>query len=538
VRRLSIDPITRLEGHGRIDLFLDDEGRLADCYLVVPELRGFEKFLEGRPVEELPRITTRICGVCPEAHHAASVKAVEAVYGITPPPAAQRLRELQYNAFVAGDHATHFYALGGPDFIVGPDAPPAERNLLGVIRKVGPALAGQVVAMRAHCHEVAELLGGRRVHPVGMVPGGQSVAATAGMQARLREIGDALVEFALQTQTIFADLVLGNPAYLELIRSEAYRDETHYMSLVDDDDRVAHYDGHLRVVGPDGALMARFSPASYLDHLAEHVEPWSYLKFPYLKAVGWPGMRDGPDSGVYRVGPLGMLNGATGMQTLRAQAEYEKLYETLGGAPVHHTLAFHWARIIEMLQAAELVARLSRHEDLTDPRVRITPESTPRQGVGCVEAPRGVLIHHYVTNEHGIIERANLLVGTNHNHGGLQLSVRRAAEALIRGGEVPAEPVLNQIEMAFRAYDPCLACATHALPGTLPLPLHVHGPDGRRRQTIRRSPGGRGVPAGSVEVEVAVERRGDMSRTSNSAVASDSAVATDSEGTENPEVNR
>ncbi len=500
MRRLSIDPITRLEGHGRIDLFLDDEGRLADCYLVVPELRGFEKFLEGRPVEELPRITPRICGVCPEAHHAASVKAVEAVYGITPPPAAQRLRALQYNAFVAGDHATHFYALGGPDFIVGPDAPPAERNLLGVIRKVGPALAKQVVAMRDHCHEVAERLGGRRVHPVGMVPGGQSVAATSETQARLREIGDALVEFALQTQTIFAEHVLGNPAYVDLIRSEAYRHETYYLSLVDEQDRVTHYDGQLRVIGPDGALVDRFAPERYLDHLAEHVEPWSYMKFPYLKRVGWQGLQDGAGSGLYRVGPLGMLNGAVGMQTLRAQAEYEKLYETLGGAPAHHTLAFHWARIIEMLQAAELVARLARHEELTDPRVRVPVESTPREGVGCVEAPRGVLIHHYVTDREGFVERANLLVGTNHNHGGLQLSVRRAAEALIEGGEVPPEPVLNQIEMAFRAYDPCLACATHALPGALPLPIHVIEPDGRRRHTIRRSPGGRGVPAGAVEV--------------------------------------
>ncbi len=501
MKRLSIDPITRLEGHGRIDLFLDDDGHLADCYLVIPELRGFEKFLEGRPVEELPRITPRICGVCPEAHHAASAKAVDAVYGVTIPPAARLIRQLQYNAFVAGDHATHFYALGGPDFIVGPDAPPAERNLLGVVKKVGAALATKVVAMRARSHEVAQMLGGRRVHPVGMMPGGQARAVTPEMQSRLQEIGEFLVEFALETQTIFADIVLGNPAYVDLIRSEAYRNETYYMSLVDADDRVEHYDGHLRVVGPDGALVARFDPADYLEHIAEHVEPWTYMKFPFLRKVGWAGMADGPGSGVYRVGPLGMLNAAQGMQTLRAQAEYEKLYETLGGTPVHHTLAFHWARIIEMLQAAELVQRLSRDEALTEPVVRVVPDRTPTEGVGCVEAPRGVLLHHYVTDANGMVERANLIVGTNHNYGALQLSVRRAAEGLIQGGDVPPEPVLNQIEMAFRAYDPCLACATHALPGALPLPVHVHEPGGERRCTIRRSLGGRGVPAGAVEVE-------------------------------------
>lgn len=501
MNRITIDPITRLEGHGRIDLFLDEDGNLSDCSLVVPELRGFEKFLEGRPVEELPRITPRICGVCPEAHHAASAKAVDAVFGVTPPPAAQVIRRLQYSAFVAGDHATHFYALGGPDFIVGPDAPPAERNLLGVVRKVGPALAKKVVGMRGLAHEVAELLGGRRVHPVGMLAGGQSARVSEETAARLRVIGDAMTEFALETQEIFAQVVLGNPAYLEMIRSAGYRNETYYMALVDDEDRVEDYDGALRVVGPDGALHARFDPADYLAHLAEHVEPWTYMKFPYLRTPGWQGLTDGSGSGLYRVGPLGMLNAAVGMQTPRAQVHFEKMFETLGGQPVHETLAFHWARIIEMLQASEMVQRLSRDERLTEPVVRALPERTPREGVGCVEAPRGVLIHHYVTDSEGRVERANLIVGTNHNHGPLQLSVKRAAEALIRAGEVPAEPVLNRVEMAFRAYDPCLACATHALPGALPVPLHVVNPDGTRRCTLRRSAGGRGVPAGAVEVE-------------------------------------
>ncbi|MFH2006218.1 MAG: Ni/Fe hydrogenase subunit alpha [bacterium] len=490
MKRISIDPITRLEGHGRIDLFLDDDGRLEDCVLIIPELRGFEKFMEGRPVEELPRITSRICGVCPEAHSTASAKAVDAVYQVAIPETAELIRRLQYNAFSAGDHATHFYALGGPDFILGPDAPPAERNLLGVIKKVGVELAGKVIDMRKNAHEVAEMLGGRRVHPVGMVAGGQSKAVTAEMQQRLVEIGEYLVAFSRQTQDIFAEIVLGNPTYVELIRSDAYRNDTYYMALVNEDNKVDVYDGHLRVVGPTGAEHCRFHPRDYLEHLAEHVEPWSYLKFPFLKQVGWHGLTDGATSGVYRVGPLGMLNASEGMQTPLAQAEYDKLFETLGGRPAHATLAYHWARIIEMLQCSELMLEHARDPRLTDPKVREIPTATPREGVGCVEAPRGILIHHYQTDSQGLIRRANLIVGTNHNHAAIQLSVKKAAQALIDGNPAPAEPLLNQIEMAFRAYDPCFACATHALPGRLPLTVNLYGPTRKLCQTITRLPDG------------------------------------------------
>ncbi len=490
MKKISIDPITRLEGHGRIDLFQDDEGNVQECYLIIPELRGFEKFLEGRPVEELPRITCRICGVCPEAHSTCSAKAVDAVYGAKLPPTAELIRRLQYNAFSAGDHATHFYALGGPDFILGPDAPPSERNLLGVIKKVGAELAGKVIEMRKQAHEVAEMLGGRRVHPVGMVAGGQSRAVTPEMQKRLVEIADYLVAFSQTTQDIFADIVLGNSDYVSLITGDAYRNETYYMALVNEQDQVDVYDGHLRVVAPDGTLVSRFHPREYLDHVAEKVEPWSYLKFPYLKQVGWKGIVDGADSGVYRVGPLGMLNAAKGMQTPLAQAEYEKFYDTLGGKPVHATLAYHWARIIEMLQCAELVQQHARDERLTDPHVRDVPQETPSEGVGCVEAPRGILLHHYQTDEAGLIRQANLIVGTNHNHAPIQLSVKRAAQAIIQANPDPAEPLLNQVEMAFRAYDPCFACATHALPGQLPLTIQIFGPGAELQRRITRLPNG------------------------------------------------
>lgn len=489
MKRVVIEPITRLEGHGRIDLFLDDGGRVERAFLMIPELRGFEKFLEGRPIEEVARITTRICGVCPEAHHMAAAKAVDAVFGVTIPAAAEVIRRLQYNAFVAGDHATHFYALGGPDFIVGPDAPPAERNLLGVVKKVGAELGRKVIRMRREAHEVAELLGGRRINAVGMMPGGVSRAVTDETRRRLIDIGDYMVEFALLTQQIFADVVLANPTYVSLIQSDTYRSETYYMALVDDDERLDHTGHRLRVIDPNGRLVGRWSPASYARHIAERVEGWSYLKVPYLKKVGWRGLTDGVDSGLYRVGPLAMLNASRGMKTPLAQREHDRFYGVLGPKPVHATLAYHWARIIEMLQCAEIVAQLARDERLTDPTVRVVPTGAPSEGVGCVEAPRGILLHHYTTDAQGMITSANLMVGTNHNYGPIQLSVAGAAKSLIVGGDGPAEPLLNQIEMAFRAYDPCFACATHALPGTMGLGVDIRGADGTLLRSVTRESG-------------------------------------------------
>ena len=486
MRRISIDPITRLEGHGRIDIFLDDFGDVDECYLVIPEIRGFEKFVEGRPIEELPRITSRICGVCPEAHHTASAKAVDAAYAVEIPEAAEIIRRLQYNAFVAGDHATHFFALGGPDFVIGPFAPPAERNLIGVIRKVGLELAKKVIRIRKEAHEVSEMLGGKRIHPVGMIAGGQSKAVTREMQERLVEIAGFMVEFSMLTQKIFAETVLANKYYVDLILSNAFSNRTYYMSLVNEKNQPDLYDGEIRVVDPDGRQFCKYRASDYLSHIAEHVEPWTYLKFPFLKEVGWKGFEDGRASGIYRVAPLGMLNAAECMQTPLAQAEYEKMYETLGGRPVHATLAYHWARIIEMLQCSELALRHARDERITDPEVRVIPTRTPHEGIGVVEAPRGILIHHYEADEKGIVQRANLIVGTTNNHAPIQLSVKKAAQRLLGGGKEPREALLNMIEMAFRAYDPCLACATHSLPGEMAMEVKIHGPDRKLLHTLRR----------------------------------------------------
>lgn len=470
--RISIDPITRLEGHGKIEIFLDEQGNVANCYFQVPELRGFEVFCIGRPVEEMPFLTSRICGVCPEAHLMAAAKACDAVYQVEVPPAGKKLRELLYMAFYVTDHTTHFYALGGPDFVVGPDAPAAERNILGVIAKVGLEIGGQVIDARKRSHAVIEMIGGRTVHPVAAIPGGMSHPITEEQRQQIIEIARKNVEFGQLTISLFHDVVLKNTEYVELITSPGYTQRTYYMGLVDENNHVNFYDGKVRVVDPDGVEHCKYAPHEYREYIAEHVEPWSYLKFPYLRKVGWKGFVDGKDSGVYCATPLSRLNAADGMATPLAQAEYERMYETLGGKPVHHTLATHWARVIEIQYAAERMLELAQDPEVASPEVRVIPKATPSEGVGIVEAPRGTLTHHYITDENGILQRANLIVGTTNNNAPISISIRKAAQALIRNGNV-SDGILNRIEMAFRAYDPCLSCATHSLPGQMPLELVV-----------------------------------------------------------------
>jgi len=486
MKHIKIDPITRLEGHGKIDIFLDENGEVANTYFQIPELRGFEQFCVGRPVEELPRITTRICGVCPEAHHLASAKACDAVFQVDPPPTAKKLRQLLYNVFFAGDHTTHFYALGGPDFIVGPTAPAAERNILGVVRKVGLEVGGRVIEMRKRTQEVLKVLGGKQTHQVTSLPGGVSKGITAEEAAVIQQHCRWFVEFGKFTIQAFHDIVLKNQAYVDLILSEAFSHRTYYMGLVDDNNRVNFYDGKVRVVDPDGKEFARYSPAEYLDHISEHVEPWTYLKFPFLKKVGWKGLVDGKESGVYRATPLSRLNAADRMPTPLAQAEYEAMFTTLGGKPVHATLATHWARVIELLGAAEMALDLAQDPEITGTQIRTIPTRVPTEGVGTVEAPRGTLTHHYVTDEKGIVKKVNLIVGTTNNYAPISLSIGKAARGLIRKGSEVTEGTLNMIEMAFRAYDPCFGCATHALPGRQPFVVRIRDANGEILQEITR----------------------------------------------------
>jgi len=484
--KIMIDPITRLEGHGKIAIFLDHEGEVANAYLQIPELRGFEKFCEGRPAEDMPQIMQRICGVCPEAHHLASTKALDNLFRVEPTAAARKIRELLYSAFFVTDHTTHFYILAGPDFIMGPESPAAERNILGVIGKVGVELGKKVIQTRQQNHWVIQTIGGRGIHPVFGLPGGVSKAVSEEDRAKIEEIALQAVDFGRMTLKIFEDLVLKNKEYLDMVLSDAYTHRTYYMGLVDENNKVNFYDGKVRIVDPQGKEFARYAPPEYLEHLAERVEPWTYLKFPYLKKVGWNGFTDGEKSGIYRATPLSRLNVADGMATPLAQEEYEKMYATLGGKPVHHTLATHWARLIELLYAAERMLELSRDPEITDPHIRNIPSETPVEGVGIVEAPRGTLTHHYVTDEKGLIKKCNLIVGTTNNYAAICMTVKKAAEGVIRKGKEITEGLLNRIELAWRAYDPCMGCATHALPGEMPLEITVYDADGTALEVVNR----------------------------------------------------
>jgi len=476
-QRITIDPVTRLEGHGKIEVVLDDGGEVERAYFQVPELRGFEKFVQGRPVEEMPQITSRICGVCPTAHHMAATKALDAVYHVVPPEAAKKIRELVYCTFMVEDHALHFYYLGGPDFVLGPDAPPAQRNILGVIQTVGVENAKRVISMRRRLRELIALVGGKPVHPAFGLPGGVAKRFTSDMQKQFQEVAEDAVTFATFTLHIFNDVVLGRREYLDLITSDDYTHRTFYMGMVDEKNRINFYGGDIRVVAPDGKEWKKFDASDYAEVIAEHVEPWSYAKFCYLKSLGWKGFTDGTDTSIYSVAPLARLNAADGMATPLAQKEYERYFTALGGKPVHHTLANHWARLVELLYAAERMRELAHDDKLLDPEYRVLPTATPSEGIGVVEAPRGTLIHHYQTDGCGVVQRANLIVATQNNSARIALSVDKAAKGLIHGGDVP-EGVLNKIEMAFRAYDPCNACATHALPGETPLRLTVRNSEG------------------------------------------------------------
>jgi F420-non-reducing hydrogenase large subunit len=465
--------MTRLEGHGKIDILLDDQGNVDDAYLQVVELRGFEKFCEGRPVEEMPRITPKICGVCPGAHHMAAAKACDAVYGVTIPDAARKLRELFLNAHIVHSHLLHFFALAAPDFVVGADASPARRNLLGLIDKVGLDFGQDVLRNRGFAQRIQGIIAGHPIHPVAALPGGMAKPLSESERDEIETMAKSLVELAEEALALFENEVLGNPANADTIASDTYYHETHYAGLVDEQGRVNFYDGRVRVIDPQGKEVALFDPTDYLDHLAEQVVPWSYLKLPYLKNVGWKGLTDGEDSGVYRVNSLARLNVAKAMATPKAHEAFERFYAYFGQGPVHHTLAYHWARLIECLYCAEETLAISCLPEITSPDVRTIPNATPSTGVGVVEAARGTLYHHYETDSRGMMKSVNLIVATVQNNAAMNMSVKKAAQALITGGQV-SEGLLDRVEMAFRAYDPCLACASHALPGRMPLQVTIH----------------------------------------------------------------
>jgi F420-non-reducing hydrogenase large subunit len=483
-RTITIDPVTRLEGHARIEIVLDDAGNVERAYYQVPEVRGFEAFCLGRPVEEMPQITSRICGVCPTAHHTASSKALDDLFGVTPPPAARAIREMVYHAFMLEDHALHVYFLGGPDLLLGPEEPPETRNFLGVMRNLGPSEAHRVISIRRRLREIIAIAGGRAIHPAMGLPGGVSRGISADELAEIRRTAHDAVAFALDTLRMFRENVVRNPSLWEMMTSEVYSHRTYYMGMVDQANRLSFCDGDIRVMDPSGRECERFAPQAYSGHIAQRREPWTYAKFCYLKSVGWHGLTDGHDSGIYAVAPLARLNVADSIATPYAQDAYTEYLEAFGGKPVHQTLANHWARVIEMVYAAERLAELAQAFDPSVTELRTMPTHVGETGIGAVEAPRGTLIHHYEADEDGLIREAHLIVATQNNAARIAMSVDRAARALIRNGEV-REGLLNRIEMAFRAYDPCNACTTHSIGGDHPMVVTLRSPDGRVLRQIR-----------------------------------------------------
>ena len=489
--RVTVDPITRLEGHGKIEIFLDDKGDVQNAYWQVPEVRGFERFCIGRRVTELNQITARLCGVCPGAHHLASTKAIDGCFNAKPTPAAFHIRDTFYQAHYVHSHIAHFYALAAGDFVCGPAAPAAQRNVLGVVGVVGAETGLAVLKAREQAQKIQAIIGGKATHPVMGVPGGVTHAISQTEAKTIQEYADALVPFAELSIQIFKDVVLANKEYVDIIlNKDLYYHETYHMSMVNDKGQTDFHDGKIKVVDQMGKEVDLYDPKDYLDHIAEAAMPWSYEKFPYLRNPGWKGLVDGPESGIYRATPLSRMNVTKDLPTPQANAALMEYRETLGvkdtGAPVQFSLATHWARLIELLYAAEKLQQDAYSDLLTDGNIKQTDLVPGGRGVGCVEAPRGTLTHDYTCDENGIVTACNLVVGTTNNNGPMCMDVAKVAKALIHNFEV-SPGLLNMVEMAFRAYDPCNSCATHSLPGQMPLVAEIRNADGSLYDVLKQN---------------------------------------------------
>jgi NAD-reducing hydrogenase large subunit len=472
-KTITIEPVTRIEGHAKVTIRLDDAGNVAQARFHVNEFRGFEKFCEGRLFYEMPLITERICGICPVSHHLASVKACDAILGVEPPRPARLLRELLHMGQTFQSHSMHFFELAGPDLLLGFDADPAARNVVGLYQ-ADPKLTAKAIAMRKFGQQIIERLGERRVHPNFAVPGGVNRAlAVADRDALMADI-DTMTACALEGLAIMKSWMEKHAREMETFASFP----TGYLGLVTEDNALALYDGTLRMVDEQLRPVERFDGRHYLDFIAEHVEDWSYLKFPYYRKLGWPG-------GAYRVGPLGRLNAADKIATPLAQKEFALFRDLRDGQPVEGSLYYHYARLIENLYAIERARELLEDPDILSTDIRTTAWPANREGVGVIEAPRGTLWHHYWVDEQGRLEKVNLIVATGNNNYAMSRAVEEVAKQYVHGDNV-SEGALNRVEAAIRAYDPCLSCSTHAV-GRLPLVVQVLAADGSLLREIART---------------------------------------------------
>jgi NAD-reducing hydrogenase large subunit len=473
MKKVIIDPVTRIEGHAKITIYLDDTGQVSDARFHVTEFRGFEKFCEGRPLAEMPGITARVCGICPVSHLLASAKAGDRILAVTIPPAAVKLRRLMNLGQIIQSHALSFFHLSAPDFLLGMDSDPSKRNVFGLIA-AEPELARGGIRLRQFGQEIIELLGGRKIHPSWAVPGGVreplSEQGRTHIQTRIPEVRTTILNALDLFKRLLQDYekeaqTFGNFPSL-------------FMGLVTPEGLWENYDGYIRFVDSAGNIIAdKLDPTCYQEYIGEAVEPWTYLKFPYYRPLGYPDREDycRLDSGIYRVGPLARLNVCSHIGTPLADRELRE-FRDAGKGTVSSSFFYHYARLIEILASIERIEILLDDPDLLSHRLRADAGINQLEAVGVSEAPRGTLFHHYQVDENGLIQKVNLLIATGQNNLAMNRTVAQIARHFINGSEIP-EGMLNRVEAGIRAFDPCLSCSTHAV-GQMPLHVQLVGADG------------------------------------------------------------
>jgi NAD-reducing hydrogenase large subunit len=468
-KKVVIEHMSKLEGHGKITVYLNDNGDVDDAHFHVTEFRGFEKFLEGRMAAEAALITPRICGICPVSHHLAAAKAIDMAFGVEIPPAAKKLRELMHMGQMIHSHALHFYFLCAPDFILGVDSDPAKRSAFGLVEQ-DPELAMKAIKLRKIGQDIVDVVGGRQIHPVTAIPGGMSKALTKAEKYTLLEDLKKSIDLGKLSVSIIKDLT---NKYADVIPK--FGDfETHYMAL-DNDGSLELYDGKIKLVDSKGKLLERINDYDYKDIIGEEVHEYSYLKSGFYRKQGFK-------DGIYRVGPLARVNMCDRIGTPLADEALKEYKQIVGDGYVHNTFYFHYTRIIELLHSIEKAILLLEDEDITSPDHRVVAKRQAGRGVGVIEAPRGTLIHEYVVDDFGKIEKANLVVATTNNNAAMDYNVKESAKQIIKAGNI-TEGNLNLLEMAIRAYDPCLSCATHAI-GQMPLKVDIMSADNKLIDTI------------------------------------------------------
>ena len=474
LRRVAIDPVSRVEGHGKVTLLLDEQNNVHQVRLHIVEFRGFEKFIQGRPYWEVPVMVQRLCGICPVSHHLAASKALDRVVGAhTLTPAAEKLRRLMHYGQMLQSHALHFFHLSSPDLLFGFDSDVTQRNIVGVAQAY-PDTARRGVLLRRFGQEVIRMTAGKRVHGTGAVPGGVNKSLTSDERNTLLKEADTILEWSHDAVRMIEAVHCKDPDLYNqfgLFRSSL-------MSLTGTNGDMDFYDGTLRARDENGALLFdQVNDQTYDEIIAEEVRPWSYMKFPFFRALG-------KEAGWYKVGPLARVQNCDQIPTPLAEQERRTFRDYGEGMPIHAPLAYHWTRMIEMLHAAETIKDLLHDDDLSSNDL-MSEGTRQREGVGIIEAPRGTLIHHYQVDENDLVSMANLIVSTTHNNQAMNEAIRAVARRYLHGREI-TEGLLNHIEVAIRAFDPCLSCATHAL-GQMPLEVELIDPEGTRVHALRRT---------------------------------------------------